>query len=629
MGLPPPGPEDFRAILGPETLAELPAELPNPGEPLPARGTQPLYVLTEKILGPDEPLPETWPVAGTTGYDFLTTINGLFVSPQGWEEIVRGYKRFADADAPYEQVVQDSKRLILRVAMSSELLMLAHRLNRLSEQHRRSRDLTLNMLRLAAREVLVSFPVYRVYPGAKGVSDRDRRFVDLAVAKAKRQNPAFDPTVFDFLRNVLLLHHPEGLSPERIADREILAGKFQQVTSPVMAKGVEDTSFYVWVPLGSVNEVGGDPRRPTTSPRQFHDQCRLRSSRYRQSMLATTTHDTKRTEDVRARLNVLSEIPGEWRAAVQRFSRINKRWRREVDGEPAPTARDEYLFYQSLLGIWPLVPPAAPERAALVRRLQGYMEKATHEAKQRTSWINPSRAYDDAVRDFVAQTLRDAPQNRFIPEMQSFHESIVDAGQYNALAQLILKLLSPGVPDIYQGQELWDYSLVDPDNRRPVDYTLCRQSLQDVGQKFSSATSLRDSHLKILVTHRLLHLRRRLSHLWSQGDYVPLDVTGPLADHLIAFGWRGTESQRLELIAVIPRFVQKLIEAARQTGTATSPFILHASTWQESSIVLPADSPTSATCIFTGQAQTFVENTLRAAQVLANFPIGVLETGTS
>jgi (1->4)-alpha-D-glucan 1-alpha-D-glucosylmutase len=211
MGLPPPGPEDFRAILGPETLAELPAELPSPGEPTPARSTQPLYVLTEKILGPDEPLPETWPVAGTTGYDFLTTINGLFVSPQGWEEIVRGYKRFADADAPYEQVVQDSKRLILRVAMSSELLMLAHRLNRLSEQHRRSRDLTLNMLRLAAREVLVSFPVYRVYPGAKGVSDRDRRFVDQAVAKAKRQNPAFDPTVFDFLRNVLLLIHPEGL----------------------------------------------------------------------------------------------------------------------------------------------------------------------------------------------------------------------------------------------------------------------------------------------------------------------------------------------------------------------------------------------------------------------------------
>src|SRR4029079_4052097 len=204
------------------------------GVPLPiGPAAQPLYVLTEKILGPDEPLPETWPIAGTTGYDFLTTLNGLFVQPQGWEDIVRSYKRFIDMDAAYDEVVQKSKRLILRVAMSSELLMLAHRLNRISERHRRTRDLTLNMLRLAAREVLVSFPVYRVYPSKEGVSERDRRFVDLAVAKAKRQNPAFDPTVFDFVRNVLLLVHPEGLTPAEVADREILAGKFQQVTSPV------------------------------------------------------------------------------------------------------------------------------------------------------------------------------------------------------------------------------------------------------------------------------------------------------------------------------------------------------------------------------------------------------------
>src|SRR5205823_6929740 len=233
---------------------------------------------------------------------------------------------------------------ILRVAMSSELLMLAHRLNRISEQHRRSRDLTLNMMRLAAREVLVLFPVYRVYPRKDGVSDRDRRFVEMTVAKAKRQNPAFDAAVWDFLRNVLLLAHPTGLTPEAIAERELLAGKFQQVTSPVMAKGVEDTSFYVWVPLASVNEVGGDPRRPTTSPQNFHDHNRERRLRYPHAMLATTTHDTKRTEDLRARLNVLSEIPKEWRAAVQRFSRLNKRWRREVDGSPAPSAKDEYLF---------------------------------------------------------------------------------------------------------------------------------------------------------------------------------------------------------------------------------------------------------------------------------------------
>src|SRR4051812_20018246 len=259
------------------------AQMPAPG---PGRGMQPLYVVTEKILGPDEPLPESWPVAGTTGYDFLTTLNGLFVSPQGWSDIVRAFQRFTDIDAPYDEVVQESKRLVLRIAMSSELLMLAHRLNRISEQHRRSRDLTLNMLRLAAREVLVAFPVYRVYPRKEGISDRDRRFVDLAVTKAKRTAYVFDPAVFDFVRNVLLLQHPPELSPEAIADRELLAGKFQQVTSPVMAKGVEDTSFYVWVPLASVNEVGGDPRRPTTSPQNFHDHNHERRLRYPHAMLA-------------------------------------------------------------------------------------------------------------------------------------------------------------------------------------------------------------------------------------------------------------------------------------------------------------------------------------------------------
>jgi (1->4)-alpha-D-glucan 1-alpha-D-glucosylmutase len=579
-------------------------------------------VLTEKILGPDEPLPETWPLAGTTGYDFLSTLNGLFVQPQGWDDMVRGYQRFADADAPYEQVVQDSKRLILRVAMSSELLMLAHRLNRISEHHRRSRDLTLNMLRLAAREVLVSFPVYRVYPRKEGVSDRDRRFVDLAVAKAKRQNPAFHPGVFDFLRNVLLLQHPDGSSAETIAEREVLAGRFQQVTSPVMAKGVEDTSFYVWVPLGSVNEVGGDPRRPTTSAKQFHDQNAERRLRYPQAMLATTTHDTKRSEDVRARLNVLSEIPKDWRTAVQRFSRINKRWRRDVEGEPAPSAKDEYLYYQSLLGIWPCQPPTAEQRGVLIERLQGYMEKATHEAKQRTSWINPNPAYDEAVRDFVSQTLQESPQNRFVSEVQTFLERIVDAGQYNALGQLVLKLLSPGVPDIYQGQELWDYSLVDPDNRRAVDFKTRRDGVSGLDQK---RPGLRDPQLKLLVTQRLLHLRARLPHLWSHGDYVPLEVAGLLADHIIAFGWRGAESQRVELVAVVPRFVQKLIDACRAAEVPFCHAPLPASVWDGTFIVLPVGTSLAATDALTGRGHTLREPAVPVNELLADFPISVIE----
>jgi len=629
VGLPPPEADDLRAVLGPEVVEELPPAEARMGNFNYAGSQQPLFVLVEKILGPDEPLPETWPTAGTTGYDFAATLNGLFVTPPGWEEVVRNYQRFTGADTTYEQVVQDSKRMILRVAMSSELQMLAHRLNRLSEQHRRTRDLTLNLLRLATREVLVCFPVYRVYPSRKGVSDRDRRFVDLAVIKARRQNPAFDPSVFDFVRNLLLWSHPAESTPEVIAEREILAGRFQQVTSPVMAKGVEDTSFYVWVPLGSVNEVGSDPRRPTTTSAQFHDQNRERSSRYRQAMLATTTHDTKRTEDVRARLNVLSEIPSDWRTVVQRFSRCNSKWRRDVDGEPAPTLKDEYLFYQSALGIWPLNEPTSDERTQLIQRLQAYMEKATHEAKQRTSWINPNPAYDEAVREFVAQTISDAPKNQFVAELGSFCERIADAGQLNALVQVVLKLLGPGVPDIYQGQEFWDYSLVDPDNRRPVDFPSRHKALTEL--QAATATnlgqlSLRDPRLKLLVTQRLLHLRRKLAHLWAQGDYVPLEVAGPLADHVIAFGWRGAESHRLELIAAVPRFMQKLIDVERATATEIppGPSPVPARVWAETTLTWPNGQHQTATHAFTGECLP-LESSIALTTLFDRFPVAVLE----
>jgi (1->4)-alpha-D-glucan 1-alpha-D-glucosylmutase len=348
-------------------------------------------------------------------------------------------------------------------------------------------------------------------------------------------------------------------------------------------------------------------------------------------MLATTTHDTKRSEDVRARLNVLSEIPADWRNAVQRFSRINKRWRREVDGEPAPRLQDEYLFYQSVLGIWPVEPPAAPQRRELIERLQAYMDKAVHEAKQRTSWLNPSRAYDEAVRDFVAKTLRDAPQNRFVAEVQNFLARIAAAGQYNALAQVVLKLLSPGVPDIYQGQEAWDYSLVDPDNRRSVDFNRLSQWLggtsgqppDDIGRR------LHDPRLKILVTQRLLAARRRLAHLWSHGDYVPLDADGPLAEHLLAFGWRGAESQRLELVAAVPRFVQRLIDAqtaASLEAGAPPGAGLPANVWEGTTISVPG-WPAQATSVFTGRTLGLDQPLIEASQLFADFPVAVVELG--
>ncbi len=638
LGLRSPDDADLAAVFGPGGV-DVPLGLGGardvePTESGAADGSQPLYVLVEKILGPEEPLPETWPVAGTTGYEYLQLLNGLFVVPEGFAEIEKQYVRFTGEKRTFAEVVHDCKRLILRFAMASELQMLAHGINRLSEQHRRSRDFTLNALRYALREVLASFPVYRTYPGPDGVSDRDRRFIGRAIAVAKRRNRAMDPTTYDFIRDVLLLRHPPGLEAEAVRAREEFVGRFQQVTSPVMAKGVEDTAFYVYTPLASVNEVGGGPASPTTRLAEFHERNKQRSLRQRGGLLATTTHDTKRTEDVRARLSVLSEIPMRWRSAVQRWSRLTKRWRSDVDGSPAPGPEDEYLFYQSLLGIWPVGKVDAATRAAVVERLQTYMEKATHEAKQRTSWINPHAEYDAAVRRFVAQCLTPGLENAFLNAFQSFHRRIVDAGFYTALAQTVLKLTSPGVPDIYQGQELWDFSLVDPDNRRPVDYRRRRALLDqlktswnhDRSRRAELAASLartpRDDRLKLLATWRLLTLRRERTGLFETGEYRPLFADGAAGDHLTAYAWceRGANEGSAELIVAVPRWWLKA-GAAAGVDDVTESMAEADRVWKDTEVEWPGAGRYRN--VFTDEPWTAPGPRVRVADLLRRFPVGV------
>ncbi|MGC3967291.1 MAG: malto-oligosyltrehalose synthase [Pirellulales bacterium] len=559
LGLRTPRPADLTAVFGSvHDLAENEAwqadDLdvpPATEEPSRTATAGPLYLLVEKILGPDEPLPESWPVAGTTGYDFTHLLNCLLIDAEGFAAIDRQYLRFTGESRRFPDVVRECKRLIVRFSMASELQMLAHRVNRLSEQHRKSRDFTLNALRYALREVLASFPVYRTYPGPDGVSERDARFVNRAVSVAKRRNRSIDPATFDFIREILLLRHPPGLSEAAVRAREEFAGRFQQVTSPVMAKGVEDTAFYVYSPLASANEVGGDPTSATCGISTFHAQNTHRAIRQRCGLLTTTTHDTKRTEDVRARVDVLSEMPRAWAAAVNRWSRLTRAWKQDVDGLPAPTPADEYLFYQNLLGVWPGGTPNAAQRESLVERLQLYMEKATREAKQSTSWINPNAEYDQAVRQFVAQCLAAGCENRFVTHFAAFHKRIAAAGYYTGLSQTVLKLLSPGVPDIYQGQELWDFSLVDPDNRRPVDYARRRALLEQVQAGWNTQIERRaefaaelarrpqDDRLKLFVVWRLLGLRRELAELFETGEYIPLGVHGRA----------GRPSRRLRLAA--------------------------------------------------------------------------------
>ncbi|MBI2369319.1 MAG: malto-oligosyltrehalose synthase, partial [Deltaproteobacteria bacterium] len=367
-----------------------------------ARAARPLWVAAEKILLGDERLPEWWLVAGTTGYDFLASVNGLFVDREGERPMSALYSRFVGARAATADHGYAAKGLIMQVSMASEINELGHHLDRISETSRLTRDFTLNSLIRAIREVVACFPVYRIYVGDDGleVSARDRAYIERAVAQARRRNPAVSASIFDFIRDTLLLRFPDGLTGEERAERHHFVRRFQQITGPVTAKGVEDTALYLNNRLVSLNEVGSDPARFGEPVSAFHERNARRLARWPESLLATATHDTKRGEDARARINVLSEVPAEWQACVRRWRVLCRRWKREVDGQPAPDRNDEYLFYQTLVGAWPIEewPEGAP---AFTERIRAYMEKATKEAKRHTSWINPDPAYDAAVQAFV------------------------------------------------------------------------------------------------------------------------------------------------------------------------------------------------------------------------------------
>jgi (1->4)-alpha-D-glucan 1-alpha-D-glucosylmutase len=614
----------------------------------------PLYVVVEKILGAEEPLPGDWPVAGTTGYDALNHITGLMVDSGGVAQIAKIYHRFINDRTDFREVAYRSKLLIARVAMASDIQLLTHQLNRISERHRRSRDFTFATLRVALREILACFPVYRTYIHQGSVSERDRQVIYRAVAQAKRRRPELDIDLFDYIRDVLLLEQPPDLDEAGCRERELFVGRFQQVTSPLIAKGIEDTAFYVYIPLVTLNEVGGDPTKVALSADEFHRENADRLKRHPGSLIATTTHDTKRSEDTRARINVLSEVPHLWRRAVNNWARLNRRHRREVDGEPAPSRNDEYLFYQTVVGTWPTDTADKGAMTQYVARIQAYMAKATHEEKQRTGWINPNAEYDAAVRDFVAAALDNHPKNRFLSELREFHARVIGWGLYSALAQAFFKLTSPGVPDIYQGQELWDFSLVDPDNRRPVDFERRRELLNrmqaELAREGSSqwefarrlAENPRDPNLKLFVTWQLLQFRRRHPELFRKGQYIPLLAQGSHAEHVCAYAWRiptrsvsedeaptqfanstGAGHAEQIAIAIAPRLLAKLAMSLPE-GQAHSAPPLGELFWSDTHLPL-GELPTGPLKnLFTGETITPGESSLPLAAALANFPVALL-----
>ena len=499
------------------------------------------WIVVEKILEPGESLPDSWPVEGTTGYDFLNRVAALFVDPAGEAPLTAAYGAFTGEPTDYDDVAHEAEHLVLDRVLAADLRRLTNLFVRVCERERRYRDFTRPELAAVLGETMACFGVYRTYvrPG-EPVTAVDERTIAAALDEAMGRRPDLDTELFAFLGRVLR-GELDGPGAE-------LCLRFQQTSGPVMAKGVEDTTFYRYNRLTALNEVGGHPGHFGGDVPTFHRQMAEAGAERPHAMLASSTHDTKRSEDVRARLALLSEIPDELAEAVERWSKTNDRHRR---GEDLPDRNLEWLLYQTLIGAHPLP----------IDRALAYLEKATKEAKRHTSWIDPVPAYDDAVRAFVEGVLTD---DEFVADLDAFVRPLLDPGWTNALAAQLVKLTAPGVPDIYQGTELWDLSLVDPDNRRPVDYDRRRALLAELeGMSRADAWARRDEGLpKLLVTRDALHLRRRLPDLFAHGAYEPLAVTGAAAAHVVAFERGG------RVATIVPRLPITLARAGGWRDTA-------------------------------------------------------------
>lgn len=602
-------------------------------EDAPGYGWPPsLYVVVEKILAFDEALPAEWATHGTSGYDALNRMNMLYVDGSSEAAFSASYEELIDDVTPYREIVLEKKRLIMDASLSSELNVLAHQLERIALRDRRARDFTRSSLRTALREVIAAFPVYRSYITAAEVSAEDRQLIGRAVGRAKRRNPLIGAAIFDFLTRVLVdRREPADDQAGDEPSQADFAGKFQQVTAPVTAKGIEDTTFYVYNRLVSLNEVGGEPDHFGASPASLHKWYARRASRYPYALSALSTHDTKRSEDVRARINVLSEIPEDWFDAFVRWTDLNLVHHRTLaDGSGVPNRNEEYLIYQVLLGAWPIDPMDDEALAEFRDRIRAFLVKATREAKVHTSWQNPSEDYESALDGFIVDILDRAKSAPFFRDFEPFQQMIARHGRVNGLSQSLLKLAAPGVPDTYQGTELWDFSLVDPDNRRPVDYARREAMLDDLIRRAEEAgedkTSLarelaedfNDGRGKLYLHWRALQARKAAPRLFAEGDYLPLQPAGRRETSLFGFLRRheGTSA-----IVLVPRLSTRVpFEGTTPIGEAA---------WGDTVVRLPDVEPGARfRDVFTG-VEVVVEDrdgspVIPAAVLLAHFPVALL-----
>jgi (1->4)-alpha-D-glucan 1-alpha-D-glucosylmutase len=575
-------------------------------------GAEPFFIVVEKILSAGEQVPGDWPVHGTTGYEFAATVNNLFVDRRNEGAFDDLYRRIVrERRLSFRDLVYRCKKQALHETMSGDINSLGHQLNRFSERNRHFRDFTLYSLISTLKEVIASFPVYRTYITADDpVTDGDRRYIAEAVRSARWRAPAISGLLFDFVERLLLKVTPVT-TPEECLERARFIGKLQQITSPVAAKGTEDTALYIYNRLVSLNEVGSDPTCFGLDPASVHAWMIDRQRRSPSALSATSTHDTKRGEDVRARLNVLSEMPGVWKAALTRWRAVNRRFKTEIRGTLAPDANEEYLIYQTLVGAWPFERDTDVQ-SQFETRIVAYMRKALREAKLHTSWLNPDEEYEAAVERFVRSILEHRRTNLFLQSFRPLQKTVAQMGIFNSLAQLLIKVTAPGVPDFYQGTEFWDLNLVDPDNRRPVDYEIRRHALaaHEHADPVSLLAERDDGRVKLFVAARALATRARRRDLFEHGDYVPIQPDGARRECLFAFSRGGA-------ITCVPRLIATL------SPDGQPPL---RDVWGDTSIRVADGRPLRDA--FTGieltPARCHDGYALRAAAIFDRFPVSLL-----
>lgn len=592
------------------------------------RNTLSRYIVVEKILGRDEPLPGDWPVAGTTGYDFLNAVNGLFVNPEGLHALERDYHRITGCELSYLDVCYTRNKLVIQQLFAGELAGFTHSLGRLAAQDRHARDLPLPELAQAFVEVTACLPVYRTYIRSFNISDRDRGYLEwtLNAARGRTSREAIGDAAFDFLRRVLLLDPPPYAVAQRKAWLRFIL-QWQQFTGPVMAKGLEDTASYVYNCLVSLNEVGGDSLRekPPCDVQAFHAFNQERLTKWPHTMNATSTHDTKRSEDVRARINVLSEIVKVWLPRLHRWNKWNRPYKTVLYGRPVPDANEESLLYQMMLGAWPL---DAAEEPDFVERIVAFMLKALREAKVHTNWINPDPRYESAVESFMRRITGGDGKNRFMEEFHDLRKRVAFWGYLNALAQILLKITSPGIPDFYQGSELWDFNMVDPDNRRPVDFATRVRLLDELKLRETEGlgallkdlvSNWQDGRIKLYLIRKALNFRLAHHNLFAEGEYIPLEGTGRGKDLVVAFARR---QKKQWTIVAVPRLSRRLLKRQKSSSARNA--------WPALKIALPEECPGMWRNVFTNETVASKraaggQSTIMLSRMLRTFPSILLE----